>query len=137
LFERAPAPPRRPGGWVFGGAAELAAWAAGFAERPDGPLLVELSWRVVRPLGENYTVFAHLIDARGQRVGQHDGEPELGLAPTGGWGIGQTVVDRFVVPGPRRAGAGPYQLQVGLYRGNRRLPVAPGQDYVALGPIPP
>ncbi|HEV8636588.1 MAG TPA: glycosyltransferase family 39 protein [Chloroflexota bacterium] len=137
LFERAAAPPRRPGGWVFGGAAELAAWGAGFAERPDGPLLVELSWRVVRPLGENYTVFAHLIDAHGQRVGQHDGEPELGLSPTGGWEMGQTVVDRFAVPAPPQADAGPYHLQVGLYRGDRRLPVVPGQDVVVLGPIPP
>ena len=137
LFEAAPAPAARPGGWLFGDAIELSGWGAGFAGRPDGPLLVELRWRVARPPGENYTVFAHLIDAAGQRVGQHDGEPELGLSPTGGWRVGQEVVDRFALPRPERAAAGPYQLQVGLYRGERRLPVGPGQDVVVLGPIEP
>ncbi|HEY3079312.1 MAG TPA: glycosyltransferase family 39 protein [Chloroflexota bacterium] len=136
LFERAAAPPTRPGGWVFDGAAELAAWGADFAARPDGPLLVELRWRVAQPLGQNYTVFAHLIDAGGGRVGQHDGEPELGLSPTGGWTVGQTIVDRFVLPRPPGTGAGPYHLDVGLYRGDRRLPVGPGKDVVVLGPIP-
>jgi hypothetical protein len=122
---------------VFGGAAELSAWGAGFAARPDGPLLVELRWRVVRPLGANYSVFAHLFDARGERVGQHDGEPELGLSPTGEWRAGQTVVDRFVVARPPRVEAGPYRLDVGLYLGDRRLPVGPGQDVAVLGPISP
>jgi 4-amino-4-deoxy-L-arabinose transferase-like glycosyltransferase len=135
LFERAAAPAPRPGGWVFDGAAELASWGAGFAERPDGPLLVELRWRVARPLGQNYTVFAHLIDGGGGRVSQHDGEPELGLSPTGGWVAGQTVVDRFALARPPGPGTGPYRLQVGLYRGDRRLPVGPGQDVVVLGPI--
>jgi uncharacterized membrane protein len=103
----------------FGSDIELLAYQTRAAE--DGALEVALHWRALRRVDAQYTAFVHLLDARGERVGQSDGAPVDGLMPTDTWTPGHVVVDRHVA----RAGAAPARLQLGLYdpRDGRRLPI--------------
>jgi hypothetical protein len=101
---------------------------------PDA-IAVELVWRSRAPLPADYKVFAHLLDAQGQGIAQHDGEPGLGLRPTSTWQPGQVIEDRFVIPLPQRAGAQPWRIDLGLYRGEERLRLSTGSDHVVLEPI--
>ena len=48
-------------------------------------LLVTLYWQALRSPSADYQVFLHLVDGAGQRVGQADGPPLMGLYPTSRW----------------------------------------------------
>jgi hypothetical protein len=101
---------------------------------PQGGLLgVTLYWQTEAPLTERYKVFVQVLNAAGQVVGQHDGEPANGRLMTPQWAVGQTVLDNHgvVVQSPL---TGELQLIVGLYpldRPQERLPVNQ-TDYLVL-----
>jgi hypothetical protein len=91
----------------------------------------------------DYTAFAHLIDAQGNKVAQLDWQPRdpLGLLPTTSWPQGWPVVDAQRLPLPPDLAAGDYTLLVGFYnwQNGKRLPAQGagviGGDAVGLGPL--
>lgn len=103
-------------------------------------LAVTLHWQALSPIPQNYNVFVHLVNAEGQLITQHDGEPwwELPL-PTSTWQPGETLRDRHVLALPPDLPPGTYRLQVGVYywENLERLPVlengVPVNNFVELG----
>jgi hypothetical protein len=99
------------------------------AESAKDVLQVTLLWRAEAEMDDSYTVFVHLFDAAGQKVGQGDGPPAMGDYPTTFWSPGETLVDTHPVmlDGPFPADG---YLLVGMYRleDGSRLPA-----YAATG----
>ena len=94
---------------------------------PDAPLVdLTLFWQTDAAVAEDYTVFAHVLDASHSQAAQEDGPPVNGWYPTSNWAPGQVVVDRRTIPLPADtpAAAG-LTVAVGLYRlsDGSRLPV--------------
>jgi len=79
-------------------------------------------------------VFIHLLDATGQIVAQHDGQPRNGAYPTSVWDAGEVVADEHVLDLPADLPTGAYRLRVGWYLPGTgdRLPVAGDGDSVEL-----
>jgi len=102
-------------------------------------LLLTLRWESLQPVADEYNVFVHLLDQRGERVAQRDGRPVQWLRPIPTWQPGESVIDRYGIPLPADLPPGIYTIAVGLYDpvSGRRLPVNAGpRDYaVELGPI--
>jgi len=95
----------------------------------------------VREPQRPYTVFTHLLDARGEMRGQQDNMPQQGQLPTTCWQSGEFVTDVYDIPLAEDAPPGEYTVEVGMYYlpTGERLPVSgvPGQppDRLLLGPI--
>ncbi|HEU5100317.1 MAG TPA: glycosyl transferase, partial [Roseiflexaceae bacterium] len=90
------------------------------AAKPGSPLALNLVWEVRAPPPADYMLFAHLIDAGGQRVAQADLP-----YPTSGWRPGRFATTDLPLPIPADAPAGAYRLVIGLYdpAGGQRLPL--------------
>ncbi len=101
----------------FSAAIRLEDWALPKSALKRGePLPVLLYWRALGKISEDYTVFVHLVNERGEIIAQQDAPPKNGNAPTSSWGVGQLIVDAHVVTIPIDAPAGSiYRLEVGLY----------------------
>jgi uncharacterized membrane protein len=125
LFHRGvPRPPAidHPAAVEIGGQILLA--GHDLVSRGDGRYDLTLWWQAIRRPDDRYTVFVHVLDARGQRVWQHDSEPLDGLFPTTEFPPGRFIPDR------RRLDLaalppGNYRVAVGLYEwgGGDRLPI--------------
>jgi len=79
------------------------------------PVEVTLHWEALSHIKDSYTVFVHLVDEKGDIIGQDDSIPRCGNCPTSVWPPGELIVDvhRFSVTHP--GAGGPYRLLVGLY----------------------
>jgi hypothetical protein len=86
------------------------------AIRPGGALHLRLYWQARKPVGEDYTVFVHLLDEDGQLWGQHDGQPEGDFYPTSFWDEGEVIVDEHEIVLKPSTPPGEYQIVTGLYR---------------------
>ena len=94
-------------------------------------------WRVEQALPADLAIFAHLLDAEGVLVAQHDSEPAGGTAPTNTWQVGESVLDLHALVIPPDAINGDYTVIVGLYDANNpsaRLTVGEG-DYLPIAMI--
>jgi hypothetical protein len=93
--------------------------------RPGEGLHLTLFWQALERMDENYTVFTHLVDAEGKLWGQKDNEPVDGFYSTTAWQEGEIVRDQYDILIAPEAPAGPYTLQIGMYRAEtgERLPV--------------
>jgi len=104
--------------------------------RPGGVITLTLYWQGLGDVYQDYTVFVHLLDARGQFQGQHDGPPLGGTRPTGGWLPGEYLRDVHPIEVAANAPPGTYSIEVGMYllTTGERLPVAgsPGQTSVIV-----
>ncbi len=97
----------------------------------------------VEEVDKDYSLFAHLLDANGERVAQLDWQPRDsgGLRPTSSWTAGERIVDSEVMELPMNLATGEYRMVVGLYdwESGDRLPVTSGtdtgQELVHLGTI--
>lgn len=79
-------------------------------------LVVILNWRATAQLDKDYTVFAHLIDAKGERIAEYNSQPNKGKSPTTEWIPGRLIVDAIVLPIPADAPRGEnYRLEIGMY----------------------
>lgn len=102
---------------------------------------VQVTWYSSGPLGENYTIFAHLLDANGNLLVQDDGPPRDGAYPTTYWGQNEQIVTEHTFVIPENAPDGPTQLTLGFYRledGSRlnRLDSTANETFVTLtGPV--
>ncbi|MFV9505097.1 MAG: glycosyltransferase family 39 protein [Oscillochloridaceae bacterium umkhey_bin13] len=83
--------------------------------RPGGVLGLRTFWQVKEPLGEDYFIFVHLIDANGGRPTQRDTPPWQGRFPTSSWQPGSLVVDVNDLYLPPGLLPGEYRLLVGMY----------------------
>jgi 4-amino-4-deoxy-L-arabinose transferase-like glycosyltransferase len=100
---------------TFGGSIELA--QAGFGEPaiPGSAVEITLTWRCLAPMGQNYTVFLHLLDADGVALAQSDGPPLAGRYPTNLWSAGEQIVDRRAITLPDGVTPGEYRVALGWY----------------------
>lgn len=79
-------------------------------------LVVILNWHATAKMEKDYTVFAHLVDARGNLISAYDSPPGKSKSPTTQWLPGRSVVDAIVVPVPADAPLGEnYRLELGWY----------------------
>jgi hypothetical protein len=60
---------------------------------PGQVVRLSLFWQADEPVGERFTVFAHLLDQNGRLVAQQDGEPVGGSRPTTSWSAGEVIRD--------------------------------------------
>jgi hypothetical protein len=111
---------------------------------PGETLQVVLYWQALADMDIPHSVFVHLLDADGQVVAGHDGEPAGGARPTTGWVPGEFVLDSHELAVPVELPPGEYVIEVGLYDagtpGMPRLPVLSQEgegetDRVILGPV--
>ncbi|HLH74593.1 MAG TPA: glycosyltransferase family 39 protein [Chloroflexota bacterium] len=117
----------------------------GYALVPESPragrtMKVILYWQALAMPTDNYSVFIHLVDDRGNRVSQTDSYPVDGRYPTKQWTPGYTIVDEHELSIPTTAAGQHVQIIAGLYRLDtlKRLQphgssVPANSDYVVLG----
>lgn len=81
---------------------------------PGQPLQLNLTWRVLEPLGRDYALFVHVVDATGTTVAQRDALMRQEDYPSSRWQAGETVVDRADLPLPALP-PGAYSVRIGVY----------------------
>ncbi len=62
-----------------------------------GEVRYRLYWHALKDGGEDFTVFAHVLDADGTQIGQGDSQPFGGDYPTSAWRAGETFVEERLV----------------------------------------
>jgi hypothetical protein len=84
-----------------------------------------LYWQARATMDEDYTVFVHLLDERGNLRAQQDCQPQRGDYPTSLWRRGEVIWDGHEMPLPPNLPAGSYRLVAGMYllESMERLPV--------------
>lgn len=146
--ERASGPPPAMShtlNWTYGTAIRLLGYTiepAGASLTAGGLLELTLFWEATAKVPERLVVFNHIIDARGGKVGQKDGEPNSGNSPTVSWRPGETVIDRYLISIAPGTTPGKYRLMTGLYPriGDRKVTAfdevgSPLGDYPELAVI--
>jgi 4-amino-4-deoxy-L-arabinose transferase-like glycosyltransferase len=106
--------PSQPLDYRFGSAIQLTGYDVDLAQA--GSLTLTLYWQASAAPEGHWTVFAHLLDAGGNAVAQHDAPPRQGDYPTWAWQAGDRVADPHTLLLPPDLPPGSYRLQVGLYR---------------------
>lgn len=91
--------------------------------RPGSTVQLLITWQVEESLGEDYTVFIHIVDEDGHILTQRDLPPLGGSRPTSTWQPGERLLDPYVLTIPSDAPEADYWVRVGFYRGDHRLPV--------------
>jgi len=92
--------------------------------RPGDSVAVTLRWQALQPVNKSYKVFIHILTRDfGTLIAQRDIEPLNGLRPTNTWTAGEIVNDPHQILIPQNTPAGTYQIRVGLYNSEGRLPV--------------
>jgi len=86
------------------------------ATEPGKALHLRLYWQARELVGEDYTVFVHLLGEDGQLWAQHDGQPEGGFYPTSFWDEGEVITDEHEIVLKADTPPGEYQIVTGLYR---------------------
>jgi hypothetical protein len=106
--------------------------------QPGEVLNLTLYWRASERVYERYTAFTHVIDERGDKVGQKDDEPQRGYRPTVLWQPGETIADTLEIPVSSTAAPGRYRIVAGMYNSvtQQRL-AAFAADGAALGDYVP
>jgi len=121
--------PQQPTSFTFGTNIHLVGYdIAPPPHHPGQTLQLQLYWRAMEPVAEDYTVFVHMLsvgDGADQLVAQQDNPPVRGAQPTSTWEPGAVIVDPYDLSIPRSTPAGEYALAVGLYHWPdlSRLPV--------------
>ena len=99
----------------FGDQIGLLSFGAAESVAPGESLAVRLYWTARRPLTEDYIVFVHLLDGKGERVTSYDSVPRGRTSPTSTWLPGDVVPDALYLPIAPDIPVGTYQLWVGIY----------------------
>jgi hypothetical protein len=100
--------------------------------RPGGGLHLTLFWQALAEMDENYTVFTHLIDEKGDVWGQKDNQPVDGFYPTGGWTAGEIVRDQYDLTISLETSPDLYRIAVGMYRAETGERLSAEQDGILL-----
>ena len=99
----------------FGDKIELVGYTLDETVAPGGTSTLTLFWRAIGPLPKEYTLFVHILDQAGHRVGQQDKPPLGGSYPTSRWQPGDRIIDRFHPTVRADAPPGAYTILVGWY----------------------
>ena len=91
--------------------------------RPGDTLQVMITWHVLDRLPAAYTTFIHITEPDGRIAAQLDRPPLGGSRPTDTWSAGEKLLDPYSLSLPVTLRPGSYWVRIGLYRGDRRLPV--------------
>jgi hypothetical protein len=83
--------------------------------RASGVITLSLVWQSGGPADQDYTMFVHVLDAQGQRIGQADVPPGGPRWPTSQWGAGHYITSVQQVPLPANAPPGTYRIAIGIY----------------------
>jgi len=78
-------------------------------------LQLTLTWQGLTSMGEDYTVFVHLLDENQKIWGQEDIQPVYGTRPTSQWREGEIILDPHSLWTDESSPLGLYHLEVGLY----------------------
>ncbi|MEZ4705745.1 MAG: hypothetical protein R3A44_00985 [Caldilineaceae bacterium] len=81
----------------------------------DGEISLMVYWQARRQMAHSYKIFAHLLDANGQRAAQHDAVPHQWAYPTTQWDTGEVVADRVALKLDDANAPRPYQIVLGVY----------------------
>jgi hypothetical protein len=81
-----------------------------------------LTWTVQSRPRRDYTVFVHLQDKQGKVWGYGDGAPRQGNYPTWWWDVDEVIVDEHELAVAPDATPGRYDVVVGLYGADGRVP---------------
>ena len=107
-----------------------------------GSIVLLLFWRSGARVNQDYTIFVHLVNARGQMMAGFDSPPRQGSAPTSHWRPYELIPDGRIIPIGASVPPGQYQITLGLYdpATMQRLSVldangAPISDKVVIAPI--
>jgi hypothetical protein len=74
-----------------------------------------LYWSADKPITDEYNIFIHLLDDRGQLLGQMDGTPYSNRYPLWAWQPGQIIEDRRDLTGTQIDLAQVHSIAVGVY----------------------
>jgi hypothetical protein len=143
-----PLPLAHESGAAFGPAIRLHSYEIDTAAlQQSGVLTLTTQWQARAPIEQNYLMFAHVLDAQGQRVAQIDTPPGGPDVPTAAWNAGHYVTWYHPLPLGADLPPGAYWLAVGLYdpangarlplHNTRSPPDAPegGSGALLLGPV--
>ena len=86
---------------------------------PNAGESVELTlyWRRLRPITNDYVVFAHIIEPFSLSIyAASDAQPAAWTAPTSTWGDGVIIEDTHTLPVNLDAPPAIYELEIGLYQ---------------------
>jgi hypothetical protein len=83
---------------------------------PGAEFDVTLYWEAQSSPEDDYVVFVHLLDSKGQLAAGHDGPPMSGWYHTKAWLPGEVVPDTHHLVLEPDLPTGTYWLQVGMYR---------------------
>ena len=93
-------------------------------------IYLTLYYQGLSKMRKDYTVFTHLLGpynpaTDGLLWGQDDSEPCRRFYPTSSWGVGEIVIDKFIISIPTETPPGNYNLTMGFYQWPtlERLPV--------------
>ncbi len=92
---------------------------------PGDVIRLPFYWQALTEMERDYTVFVHLLDAKGEVQAQRDSQPVGGYCPTSTWREGEEVKDNYGLSLPPDLPAGEYVIVMGMYEGatGTRLPV--------------
>ena len=104
---------------------------------PGGTLGITLYWQVNIKTTTDYTVFLHVLNAKGDVVAQIDLPSVNRRRPTTSWQHGEAITDQFTLMLPNDLSAGQYQLVVGMYdtASGERLKTGQENDTIPLTTI--
>ncbi len=74
-----------------------------------------VEWRADQDIRNQYTVIAHLVDARGHVWAQDDREPVYGLVPTPRWKAGDIIRDQYTFVLPVEMPPGNYRVTLSVW----------------------
>lgn len=87
--------------------------------KTNSPQALVTAWRLEQPVSQNYTVYVHFINARGEVVGQADHQlwtwAKQAEGPTSQWEINRTYLDIMPLPPEVLASSAPLQIGIGLW----------------------
>ncbi len=124
---------------LWNGQARLVGFNLEPVYRPGHVIYLRLFWQAQAPITEDWTFFAHLLDADGHNVLGADGPPGAGSFPTSRWllgarrtgsfaphetRVGVWIIDETQIAIPAALLPGDYTMEIGFYRASgERIPV--------------
>jgi mannosyltransferase len=126
-----PAEAEYPTDYVWGERIRLRGYSLLTPDPASGDIVqLTLFWEALAPIDRRYKVFTHLVDGRGNIVGQRDSEPAGGSRPTDAWQPGEIIADNYGLLIPAGTPPGEHTLRVGWYGADdgQRLTVSAGDQ---------
>jgi len=103
------------------------------ALRKGGPIPISFYFESLREMNQNWRIFVH-IDAQSSRFRIHgDHDPAGGRYGTSVWTKGDFIRDTLETTVPLDAPPGTYQIFIGFYIGDDRLPFIEGDSSLHAG----